>query len=445
VRFAGFIIGAVLGLAACASTSLRAYAGDWAATMRVGETVEANDNPQLRSNSPGGDIGSITDLSLQAIDTGPTWHWLIGTDLGFQEFWGPGAVDSLDGVKGGVIHTAFDKTTPLTDYFATFTGTVLPASLSEVLDSGITNANTTTMTYAGQGGLTHHLNSLNDLGLTVSGSSQSFTGGNSDGLTPNTYLTTGQSWTHTITPRTDVIMAASTAWYTASGISGTDSVSESLTGQVHTQLSERLGLTAGGGGSFIHTTANDGGLQSFDENNTGFIANGQLSYALTPNTSLSAFASHNLAPSSLGSVQELTQVGFTAGHQINEFSSMVFSGIFVDQLPVFSVPSNANNTQRQALILSVGYHRILSRYWDFGVSYDFTQQDNGDTPFFESFTNKGSANSNAIFVTLTRNFNLLGAPVETAASDVQRGLTDRFAPATPIRTPHLNGGPIEQP
>src|SRR5262249_21175822 len=154
----------------------------------------------------------------------------------------------------------------------------------------------------------------NDLGLTVSGSSQTFTGGNKDGLTPNTYLTTGQSWTHTLTPRTDFTMAASTAWYTASGVSGTDSVSESLNGKVHTEVSERLNLTAGGGGFFIHTTGNDALARSagenLDENNTGFIANGELSYALGPNTSVSAFASHNLAPSSLGSVQELTQVGF---------------------------------------------------------------------------------------------------------------------------------------
>jgi hypothetical protein len=429
------------------SWPVAAYAGDWAATMRVGETVEANDNPQLQSNSPGGAVGSITNLSLEAIDTGPTWHWLLGTDLGFQKFWGPGAETSLDGVKGGVVHTAIDKSTLLTDYYATFAGTILPASVSEVLDSGITNANTTTMTYAGQGGLTHHLNSLNDLGLTVSGSSQSFTGGNKDGLTPNTYLTTGQSWTHTLTPRTDFTMAASTAWYTASGVSGTDSVSESLTGQVHTDISNRLSLTAGGGGFFIHTTGDaltTSTGESLDENNTGFIANGQLSYALAPNTSVSAFASHSLAPSSLGSVQELTQVGFSAGHQINEFSNLVFSGIFVDQLPVVSVPTNANNVQRQAVVLSVGYHRILSRYWDFGLTYNFTQQDNGDTPFFESFNNKGSTNSNAVFLTLTRNFNLFGAPAENAATDIRLGSRDLFAPAAPIRTPELNGGPIEQ-
>ena len=118
----------------------------------------------------------------------------------------------------------------------------------------------------------------------------------------------------------------------------------------------------------------------------------------------------------------------------------MFSGIFVDQLPLVSVPTNADNTQRQALVVSVGYHRILSRYWDFGLTYNFTQQDNGDTPFFESFNNKGSTNSNAVFLTLTRNFNLFGLPAENAATDIRRGSRDLFAPAAPIRTPELNGG-----
>jgi hypothetical protein len=445
VRFAAFIVEAGLALTAFVGLPIAASAGDWTATANFGETVEANDNPQLQSkNSPGGSVGSITNLSLQALDTGPTWHWLIGTDLGFQKFWGPGAQDSFDGVRGGVIHTAVDKATPLTDYYASFAGSVLPASVSEIFDSGITNADTTTINYAGQGGLTHHLNALNSLGLNVSGASQSFTGGNRDGLTPNTYLTTGQSWTHTLTPRTGFTLAASTAWYTASGVSGTDSVSESVTGQLATQLSERMSLAVGGGGFFIHTTGDDAAGENFDSNNSGYIANGRLSYALGPTTSISAFASHNLAPSSLGSVQELTQVGFGVGHQINEFSSWFFGGIFLDQLPVTSI-STTGNTQRQAVALSVGYNRNLSRFWNMQLSYNFTQQDNGNGLFFASFDDNGSASSNAVFLTFSRSFNLLGSPVENASADIRQGFTDLVAPAAPIRTPDVSGGPIGQP
>jgi hypothetical protein len=182
-----------------------------------------------------------------------------------------------------------------------------------------------------------------------------------------------------------------------------------------------------------------------DSDNTGYIANGQLAYALTPNTSVSAFASHNLAPSSLGSVQELTQVGFNLGHQINEVSSLSFSGIFVDQFPVTSIPTNANNTQRQALVLSVGYHRSLSQYWNMQLNYNFTQQDNGNDLFFENFDVNGSAISNAVFHKLSRSFTLFGGPTENAPSGVQLGSTDLYAPAAPIRTPDVSGGPIEQP
>ena len=143
-------------LIACVSVPVAAHA-DWSVTGGVGETIEANDNPQLEADSPGGAVGSITNLSLQAIKDWPTLRWTIGTDLGFSKYWGPGANDSLDGLHGGVLTTSLDKTTPLTDYHASFYGSVLPASVSEVFDSGVTNADTTTFTYGGQGSLTHQV------------------------------------------------------------------------------------------------------------------------------------------------------------------------------------------------------------------------------------------------------------------------------------------------
>ena len=310
---------AAAAFAACVGLSVPASAGDWTATARVGETVEANANPQLLPKSPGGTVGSITNLSLQAVDEMPTLHWEIGTDLGFSHF---GAL-VLQAVWMGsraawcIQHSRSLPSLPTTH--ASFSGSVLPASVSEVLDSGLTNANTTTISYSGAGGLKHQLNALNALGLSVTGASETFTGdngspsspsGTKSGLTPNTYLTTGQSWTHTVTPTTDLTVGASTAWYTASGVTSTDSVSESVTGQVHTDLSERLSLTAGGGGNVVRTTANSDSTligDNSDSTSTGFIANAGLNYALASNTTVSAFASHNLAPSSLGSVQELTQ------------------------------------------------------------------------------------------------------------------------------------------
>ena len=320
-------------LIACLGMPVPAQA-EWSVTGSVGETIEANDNPQLESSSPGGAVGSITNLSLQAIRDWPTLRWTTGTDLGFSQYWGSGANDSLDGFRGGLT-TALDKTTPLTDYHASFYGSVLPASVSEVLDSGVTNADTTTFTYGGQGSLTHQLNALNAIGLSASASSQSFSNDGSsnsttnDVFSPNTYLTVGQSWIRAVTPRTNFTLGANTAWFIADGVGTTDSVSESLTAQVNTELSERFSFILGAGGNVVRTSG------AVDDTSGGFVGNAALSYAL-PYTTLSAFASHNLAPSSLGSLQENTSAGFGVGHQINEFSNFVFQrGIRVSAADCF--------------------------------------------------------------------------------------------------------------
>jgi collagen type VII alpha len=457
--------GAALMLVACVCLPIAASAGEWTVTSSISETVDANSNSnvQLESKSPGGSVGSTTGLSLQAIDETPTLHWETDAILGFSGFWGPGAVGSnLDGVTGTAT-TAIATSTELTSYNASFSASGLPASFTELFDSGITNTNTKTVSYSGAGGLTHQLNELNTIGLSVSASSEFFTGDNGspssassasatkNTLTPYTYLTTGQSWIHTVTPLTSLTVAASTAWYGTGGVAGTDSssqsvaeqVSESVTAGVQTQLSERLSFTAGGGGYVVFTTGQSGSTfpgGSSDSTSTGFIANAALSYALQNNTSVSAFASHDLAPSSLGELQEATSAGLTVAHQINKESSIGLSGVFLDQFPTTSIQVDSNQTE-PSLVFSLGYQRSLSQYsqcwasigvdstqtqrqggfslgyqrslsrnWDLSLVYSFTEQDNGETGFLQPFNDQGLSNSNAVFLTVRYNFNPFGTP-----------------------------------
>jgi hypothetical protein len=86
--------------AATLGLPMPARAGDWAATALVGETVNANTNPQLESTSAGGNVGSTTNLSIQAIDQLPSMSWSTGVDLGISGYWGPGTLDSFNGVHG---------------------------------------------------------------------------------------------------------------------------------------------------------------------------------------------------------------------------------------------------------------------------------------------------------------------------------------------------------
>jgi hypothetical protein len=126
-------------------------------------------------------------------------------------------------------------------------------------------------------------------------------------------------------------------------------------------------------------------------------------------TAFSGFASHHLAPSSLGTLQESPQVGLSISHQINEASRLVLSGAFVYQLPIVNVETDLNQ-QHQGLILSVGYQRVLARDWSLQLAYNFSQQNNGDDEFFRTLDDHGSSTSNAVFATLARSFNLWGGP-----------------------------------
>ena len=86
-----------------------------------------------------------------------------------------------------------------------------------------------------------------------------------------------------MTPLTSFTLAASTGWYTAEGVGTTDSVSESLTAQMQTQLSARWSLSAGGGGNVVFTTDSsdlDIDRSARNSTSTGFIANVALAYSL---------------------------------------------------------------------------------------------------------------------------------------------------------------------
>jgi hypothetical protein len=407
------VVLAALALAACALAPRTANAA-WSATAGFGETIEANDNPQVESNSSGGAVGSITDLSLQAGYDWPTANWTIGTNLGFTKYWGPGAQDSFDGVNVGALTTSFNKSTPLTSYNASFSGSFLPSAQTEIFDSGITNADTKTVSYSAEAGLTHQLNALNAFGLSVSGWSESFIESGSsnseaqNALTPNTYLSAGQSWIRTLTPITSLTFGATTSWYNAEGPTGTNSVAESLTAQIQTQPSKNVSFSGLGGGYLVRTTGDCDSTSSGDSDSTstGFIADLAVSYAL-PNASISAFALHNLEPSSLGCLQPFSSAGLSIGYPINAISSISFSGTFGYQWPT-------TNQQHQALVLNVGYQRSLTPNWSFGLAYSFTQQSNGDDEFFRSFNDQGSSASNAVFATISRSFDLLAGPPSTS-------------------------------
>jgi hypothetical protein len=392
----------VLLAAACICACAPAKAGDWLVNTHIGETFEANDNIQQLPKSPGGAVGSLTNFSLDAIDETPTMHLGFGTDLAWRAFTGPGAQDSLDGLQGEA-RGSMDKATKLTDYHLDGSWQQAPAAVSELTDSGILAANTTTTTYLANAGLKHQLNDLNALGWSISGTSVNFSNENA-GLTPYNDLVMSESWIRNLSPITNFTAAFGTQWYQADNPTNTQSWVQTLTGQIDTQLTSRLKFMGRAGGGVVHTTEQlVAPFDPIDISDTAakFIGAAALVYDLK-NTTISANASTDFAPSSLGDVQDRTVVGISVDHKINEWSGVLLSGQFFDQLPSTSAPAQSDS--RQAVILSIAYSRNLMRDWDLLVSYRFVQQEE-NTGVFVPFDD-GASTSNAVFVTVNRNVSL---------------------------------------
>lgn len=396
----------LLLVAACVGLCAPAKAGDWLVTSHVGQSVELNDNPQQLPDSPGGAVGSITNFSLNAINELPTLRFDFGTDLAWRAYTGPGAQSSLDGLQGDV-EAGIKKSTKLTDYRLAGSWQRQPAAVSELIDSGILAANTTRTTYFATGGLEHHLNSLNSLGWSASGTSVDFSNDDA-GLTPFNDVSMSGAWIRNISPATSFTTSADIQWFVADNLTDTESLIQTVTGQIDTQLTSRLKFMGRAGGGVVRTTERlptPRGRHDISDTSGKFVAAAELAYELK-NTTISASASHDFAPSSLGEVQDRTVVGFLVDHKINERSSLLFEGQFFDQRPSTSTPGESNH--RQAMILTIAYSLNLMRDWDMHLRYRFVTQDE-NTDIFSPFDD-GSSTSNALFVTVTRNINWFGNP-----------------------------------
>jgi hypothetical protein len=216
------------------------------------------------------------------------------------------------------------------------------------------------------------------------------------------------AWIRNISPRTNFTAAATSQWFTSDApnnfasfdATNTESFIQTLTGQIDTELSSQLRFMARAGGGVIHTTEEfspsfAGG--NYSDTSGNFVGATALVYELK-NTLLSASASHGFAPSSLGEVQDRTQVGLGVDHKINEWSNILFETQYFNQSPSISTPGEAEH--RQALIFSVAYGRNLMRDWDMILRYRLITQDES-ADLFVPFED-GSSVSNAVFLTVTR-------------------------------------------
>ena len=156
-----------------------------------------------------------------------------------------------------------------------------------------------------------------------------------------------------------------------------------------------------------------------------------ITYRFNNSTALTLAAAQSVGPDTFGTIRKTDIAGLVLDHRINRFSTIAFSGDFSQQL------SSSGTTEFYSVATRYSYE--LTREWQMALSYRFRHQIGGTGSANLASLNSGSASSNTVLFTLSRDFTILpaatGGPVEVApdsatalmASAATWAMTGRFS------------------
>lgn len=225
-------------------------------------------------------------------------------------------------------------------------------------------------------------------------------------LSPFTNASLGGSWSRPLAPGLSGGISTSLSWFQSESRSQTRSLSLDVSGNLSWQVNSRLSLGGSLGTSFTDSARRvcaftdpvTGACLVFIPSNAfniGATGSLSLSYA-TPEFGVSVSLTQGLQPSSLGTLQNTTGLGISLNHPINTASSIGISARAQIQTPLGATPASGNLTT--AFRLSPTYSYQLDQATALQLGYTFTLSDRPGT---------GTTNSHAVFLSLSRNFNLL--------------------------------------
>src|SRR5262245_50478392 len=191
----GILLSAIWMMASITSAS----AGDWSATTRFSQSVEANDNRPLTSPPAKETYEFASQLMLSTIARLPGWRFQADADVSYRTITGPGADDSTSPFDNGVRLRA-EKLEHLTKYYLGAAWRRQDATSAQIADSGIVIANGDINTYTIDAGLSRIVSPTDTVTWSITGRSVDF----SSSTASNFVDTTSTSvWTRHLNPTTD--------------------------------------------------------------------------------------------------------------------------------------------------------------------------------------------------------------------------------------------------
>ena len=198
----GTVTRSFLLASACLGLSVSsAQAVDWSVQSTLSETLEINDNRQMRFKPLGMSYNPSTWLGVDASALTPTSRLDLNGYLKYRIYAGPGEQGIPDALDRGVCGR-FEKWQKLTSYNLTGSHSEIDTSSIQQQETGFATLSGLTITDQIGGGLRHVFGPRDAIQWQTTWTSTTFT---QAGLTPTDNLTSYASWTHNVSPITTLI------------------------------------------------------------------------------------------------------------------------------------------------------------------------------------------------------------------------------------------------
>jgi hypothetical protein len=408
---------AIIGASVCASG---VRAAEVSIKGNASETLQASDNYFLSNKPSGALVTSTTAGTLDILAQTPTTNYLLDTNFSYYKYFGPGTADTSM-TWGTPAHAAFsiDHTEQLTKYNFAASWDRADAQTVQLAQTGFASGRGSINTFSLNGGLTHDLSRIDTISWTTQANKVEFT---DPTQFPYIDVTTTAAWKHDISQTTTLNNFVSFDWFSEDDPAQSQRLFWKFMTGLNSRLSPRLTFTGHVGVGFVNSYQTASVQSTIPSGLTGIapfvpqvgsansiLADFALTYQLFKTTRVSLTAAQAVAPTSFGQLQKSDTVGLILTHDINQLSTLSFSANFA------FVPATQGNSvftgqtgNSDFFSASVNYGYKLTREWRTNLSYTYNER-NDET---------GTARSNTILFSLSRDFTLMGNP--TAINEAER-------------------------
>ena len=367
---------------------------EWTLGGSVSQSVQAESNRDLDPNDAQPIYGGTTGFGVDLRALTPTTQWQFSTGASVGYFGGSGDSAGLNGAFPNFA-AAVSHDGEIVDTGASLAIDYEPVAFAQLDNTGRTQGDATQLTMTLSGDAAYPIDPLNSLSLGAYGQIIRFPSGTTT-LDPTTDYGTNLTWGHQLTPTTQGNLTFGVSRFTSQSNDQPQSLTLNFSGGIGHTVNRRMSLNASIGLQASRTTQTVFGQ---DETNFSVGPSGNLDLAWQPeaDTRLDFALSHGLSPTSFGELQNTTAIGVGLQHSVNTWTS---AGIDVFLQRQSASGGFQNQTQEPTRLygaISPNINFSLTPDWALRAGYTFRMERQSGSNAF----------SNAVFMTITRAFDVL--------------------------------------